>query len=200
MLEALTANQLYFDPIERKIFLKDAAGAFLDARSGLPGADVPEARLKHVRLNNSVRSALQAVQGALTLMSPDPLKRQSAAEAVFKSRDASALPALETALRDVAKDRSVRALEWHEKAKEHQEKRDLIEGYRLGAKHLSARGAELEKIADAAKPRYDSLDESQKHRFGVLLHEVFQHPDHRAHWGRHPDERSDYQTDGDHEE
>ena len=108
MLEALTANQLYFDPIERKIFLKDAAGAFLDARSGLPGADVPEARLKHVRLNNSVRSALQAVQGALTLMSPDPLKRQSAAEAVFKSRDASALPALETALA-AEKDSRIRA-------------------------------------------------------------------------------------------
>ena len=61
-------------------------------------------------------------------------------------------PALETALREVAKDRSVRALEWHEKAKEHQEKRDLIEGYRLGAKHLSARSAELEKIADEPSP------------------------------------------------
>ena len=109
-------------------------------------------------------------------------------------------PALEAALRDVAKDRSVRALEWHEKAQEHHEKRDLIEGYRLGAKHLSARSAELEKIADAAKPLYDSLDEAQKHRFSVLLHEVFQHPDHRTHWGKHPDERSDYQTDGDHEE
>ena len=61
-------------------------------------------------------------------------------------------------------------------------------------------GAELEKIADAAKPLYDSLDEAQKHRFGVLLHEVFQHPDHRTHWGRHPDERSDYESDRDHEE
>jgi len=109
-------------------------------------------------------------------------------------------PALETALRDVAKDRAARAIEWREKAKEHHEKRDLIEGFRLGAKHLSGRAAELEKIADAAKPLYDSLDEAQKHRFGVLVHEVFQHPDHRMHWGKHPDEHSDYEADGDHEE
>jgi hypothetical protein len=108
--------------------------------------------------------------------------------------------ALETAPRDVAKDRAARAVEWREKAKEHHEKRDLIEGFRLGAKHLSGRSAELEKIADAAKPLYDSLDEAQKHRFGVLLHEVFQHPDHRTHWGRHPDEHSDYESDRDHEE
>jgi hypothetical protein len=27
----------------------------------------------------------------------------------------------------------------------------------------------LEKIADAAKPLYDSLDDGQKHRFSVLL-------------------------------
>jgi urea transport system permease protein len=98
LLEALGANQLYFDPLEKKIFLKDASGDFHDARSGAKISDAPEARLKHVRLNNSVRSTLQAVQGALTLMSPDPLKRKAAAEAVFKSRDASALPAIEAAL------------------------------------------------------------------------------------------------------
>jgi hypothetical protein len=109
-------------------------------------------------------------------------------------------PALETALRDVAKDRAARAVEWREKAKEHHEKRDLIEGFRLGAKHLSARGAELEKIADAAKPLYDSLDDAQKHRFGVLLHEVFKHQDHHTRWGVHPDEHSDDETDGEQKE
>lgn len=107
---------------------------------------------------------------------------------------------LETTLRDIAKDRSARAVEWREKAKEHHEKRDLIEGFRLGAKHLSTRGAELEKIADAAKPLYDSLDDAQKHRFGVLLHEVFMHHDHHMHWGVHPDEHSDDGTDEDHRE
>ena len=51
-------------------------------------------------------------------------------------------PALESALREITKDRAARAVEWREKAKEHHEKRDLIEGFRLGAKHLSAHSAE----------------------------------------------------------
>jgi pyruvate/2-oxoglutarate dehydrogenase complex dihydrolipoamide acyltransferase (E2) component len=109
-------------------------------------------------------------------------------------------PALETTLREVAKDRATRTAEWNEKAKEHREKRDLIEGFRLGAKNLSARGAELEKIADAAKPLYDSLDDGQKHRFSVLLHEVFKHHDHHMHWGMHPDEHSDEDIDTEHQE
>ena len=37
--------------------------------------------------------------------------------------------ALETTLREVAKDRATRTAEWNEKAKEHHEKRDLIEGF-----------------------------------------------------------------------
>ena len=36
---------------------------------------------------------------------------------------------------------------------------------------------------------------AQKHRFGVLLHEVFQHPDHHMRWGMHPDEHSDEDID-----
>ena len=54
--------------------------------------------MKRVRLNNAVRSALSAAQGSLTLMSPDPAKRLSGAEAVFKFRDVNALAAVETAL------------------------------------------------------------------------------------------------------
>jgi len=100
-------------------------------------------------------------------------------------------PAFETTLRDIAKQRAEREVEWAEKAKEHHEKHDLIEGFKIGAKHLSARGAELEKIADAAKPLYDGLDDGQKQRFGVLLHEVFKHHGHHTHWGVHPDEHSD---------
>jgi len=109
-------------------------------------------------------------------------------------------PALEAVLRDIGKDRAARAVEWREKAKEHHEKRDLIEGFRLAAKHLSARSAELEKIADAAKPLYDGLDDAQKYRFGVLLHEVFTHHDYRKHWGVHPDEHSDEDGDSERQE
>ena len=36
------------------------------------------------------------------------------------------------------------------------------------AERLSQGAANVKKIADAAKPLYDSLDESQKHKFGML--------------------------------
>ncbi|MGA7383978.1 MAG: Spy/CpxP family protein refolding chaperone [Methylocella sp.] len=79
-------------------------------------------------------------------------------------------PALETALREQAKARAARIAEWREKAKEPREHRSVIEGLQQGAKRLAARSAELEKLADAAKPLYDSLDDSQKGRFRPLLH------------------------------
>jgi len=79
-------------------------------------------------------------------------------------------PALEAALREQRKARAARIAEWREKAKEPREHRSVIEGLQRGAKRLAARSAELEKLADAAKPLYDSLDDAQKGRFRVLLH------------------------------
>jgi hypothetical protein len=38
------------------------------------------------------------------------------------------------------------------------------------ADRLSQGAANIKKIADAAKPLYDSLDDSQKHKFGMLGH------------------------------
>ena len=77
---------------------------------------------------------------------------------------------LETVLRDEAKTHAARAAEWREKAEEPREHRSVIEGLQQGAKRLAARSAELEKLADAAKPLYDSLDDAQKGRFRPLLH------------------------------
>lgn len=79
-------------------------------------------------------------------------------------------PALETALREQANARAARIAEWRAKADEPREHRSVIEGLQQGAKRFSARSAELEKLADAAKPLYDSLDEAQKARFRPLLH------------------------------
>ncbi|MGU3469473.1 urea ABC transporter permease subunit UrtB, partial [Methylobacterium sp. C33D] len=42
--------------------------------------------------------AIEAARGQLELASPDPAKRRAAAGAVFKARDAAALPALDAAL------------------------------------------------------------------------------------------------------
>ncbi len=45
---------------------------------------------------------------------------------------------------------------------------------------LSARAADLGKLASGAKPLYDSLDDNQKRRFAML----FRMGGHRGHWRR----------------
>jgi len=97
IVEALAANRLYFNGPARKLYFSDEAGKMFDAATGEP-ADVIASALKKVRINNAVRRSLDAARGALTLMSPDPAKRKAAADSVFKSRDASALPLVEAAL------------------------------------------------------------------------------------------------------
>jgi urea transport system permease protein len=80
-----------------KVFIRDKAGAILDAATGQPVAGAPS-DIKNVRLNNRLRRSVEAALGGLTLMSPDPARRLAAAAAVFKSRDASALPTLDAAI------------------------------------------------------------------------------------------------------
>ena len=58
----------------------------------------PPQALKPVRLNNRVRRAVEAALGSLTLLSSDAGTRLDAARAVFRSRDAAALPTLEQAI------------------------------------------------------------------------------------------------------
>ena len=71
---------------------------------------VNSAALKKVRVNNSLRSAIDAALGSLTLANPDPAKRVAAAEAVFKSRDPKALAAVEAALAKETNSRAAEAL------------------------------------------------------------------------------------------
>jgi urea transport system permease protein len=92
-----------------KVFIKDKAGAILDATTGKPAASTP-ADLKAVRLNNRLRRSVEAALGGLTLMSSDPGKRLEAAQAVFRSREAAALPTLDAALAKETDSRVKRAL------------------------------------------------------------------------------------------
>ncbi len=98
ILQALADGRLLIDPVARVLVYKTMAGAVINARTGeiLGGVDV--AAFKKVRVNNALRSAIDAALGSLTLASPDAAVRLAAAEAVFKSRDAKALPALDVAL------------------------------------------------------------------------------------------------------
>jgi urea transport system permease protein len=95
VLDALTAGRL-FTHGNGGLVLKTPEGAMLDAETGAPVADA--AGLRPVRLNNAVRRTLEAAQGVLQLFAPEPGERAAAAEAVFKAREAAALPALDRAL------------------------------------------------------------------------------------------------------
>ncbi|OYY08583.1 MAG: urea ABC transporter permease subunit UrtB [Rhizobiales bacterium 35-68-8] len=97
IVDAIRDGRLFIDPDTKAVFLRTPAGAVTDAATGAAVAS-PPAGLKAVRLNNRVRRAVDAAAGALALVSPDVQKRLDAAGAVFKSRDAAALPVLDVAL------------------------------------------------------------------------------------------------------
>ena len=96
VIEALSDQRLLFDPATKKIYIREKSGRMLDASTGTE-AGAP-ADVKTVRLNNRMRRAVEAALGGLTLLSADSGKRYEAAQAVFKSRDAAALPALDAAI------------------------------------------------------------------------------------------------------
>ncbi len=97
ILEALGDRRLFFSATAKSVIYKDAAGKVFDVRTGAAAAAEP-ADAQLVRVNNRLRSTLAAAIGGLSLQSPDPVKRLSAAESVFKSRDAASLPAVDAAI------------------------------------------------------------------------------------------------------
>ena len=98
ILDALGAGNLLIQPAQRRAYIRASDGSFLDAATGEAApADLVAASLKPIRVNNRIRRAIEAAVGSLTLMNPDPVRRLEAAQSVFRSRDAAALPALEQA-------------------------------------------------------------------------------------------------------
>ena len=101
ILEALGAGQLYVRTADKVVVIGKSDGNQLklsDAVTGKDAGTAPEAALDRVRINNRLRGVIEAAVGSLTLMNPRPQVRRSAAESLFKRRDATALPALEAAL------------------------------------------------------------------------------------------------------
>jgi hypothetical protein len=89
-------------------------------------------------------------------------------------------PAVETAIRDLAKDRADRMKDRTDRMAARRQARgsgdnaqrpspDAIGRLRQGADAMNARASGLKKLADAAEPLYKSLDDGQKHRFAMLL-------------------------------
>ena len=95
-------------------------------------------------------------------------------------------PPLESAMRDLAKQRAARFAAWRQRREEGDDQPaavNPIDRLTRASELLSARAANLQKLASAAKPLYDSLDDAQKRRFAVLFHGSMGHGRWR-HWRR----------------
>jgi urea transport system permease protein len=97
VIGALHDGALYANE-DRALFIRQLDGKFVDARTGSAASDVTDDDVKVVRVNNAVRSAIDAALGSLQLFAPDAPTRLQAASAVFTSHDPAALPALGRAL------------------------------------------------------------------------------------------------------
>jgi len=97
ILDALQDGRLLYG-VDKKIFIKDPSDRLLDAATGRPVAGEAPPDLETVRINNRLRRTIDAAIGALTLLDRDPGRRFDAAQAVFKSQEASARPAVEAAI------------------------------------------------------------------------------------------------------
>ena len=98
VITALQDGRLLFSAESKRVFIRDRSDQLIDAATGEPIAGSPPADLAPVRLNNRLRRIVEAALGGLTLMAPDPGKRLEAAQAVLRSKDANALPALDQAI------------------------------------------------------------------------------------------------------
>jgi urea transport system permease protein len=98
VIGALQAGTLYARDSDHALFIRAPDGGFVAVESGKPDSSITEDDVSRLRVNNAVRRAIDAALGALRLQSPDLATRMAAAEAVFVSHDAAALPALERAL------------------------------------------------------------------------------------------------------
>ncbi len=79
------------------LYIRTDAG-FVDARTGKPVPAPDRVNLRLVIVNDSMRSAIDAAQGALDLLSKNVAVRRKAADAIFQSADAGALPLIERSL------------------------------------------------------------------------------------------------------
>ena len=113
-------------------------------------------------------------------------------------------PPLESAVRDFAKLRMDRAnarmnAKSDDKSDDAQKQDDPVARLRERADNMSASGAALKKIADAADPLYKTLDEGQKRRLKILTHMEHRFDGNGGGW-RHRFERDgDRDRDRDHD-
>jgi len=111
IIRALENEHLMFSAEKKTVYIQNEDNKLFDAASGLPISGDPPDDIDNVHINNRLRGTIDATLGELTLLSGDPNKRFDAAQAVFKSREASTLPTLEKAIATETESRNKRVLE-----------------------------------------------------------------------------------------
>ena len=91
------------------LFIKTDKG-FVDARTGDAVPTPSPVNLRRVIVNDTVRAAIDAAEGALGLFSPDAAARRRAAEVLYQSADPGALPLIERGLKSETDDSIARTL------------------------------------------------------------------------------------------
>jgi urea transport system permease protein len=101
VLGALGEGKLYVRKSDNAVFIVEKSGDNFSLTDPVTGDKAGEARksgLDKIKINNALRRIIKAAAGGSALTSPDRTQRLEAARAVFKAKDADALPALEEAL------------------------------------------------------------------------------------------------------
>jgi urea transport system permease protein len=112
LLEALGNGDLHFRPSDNAVFIATRGGAgylLVDPLTGESAGEAGRREVTKIRVNNSLRRAVRAAIGTLTLRSPDPAVRIAAAQSVLKSGDPEAVEPLTEAIAAEQND-SVRAV------------------------------------------------------------------------------------------
>jgi len=97
VVSGIGQGNVLFDPATKSVYLRDAAGKVKNLATGAVEAKAPSG-LRPVRQNNRIRTMVDTALGTLRIVSPDPNKRLDAANAVFKSRDVSAMKLIDATL------------------------------------------------------------------------------------------------------
>jgi urea transport system permease protein len=111
IIRALQDGHLMFSAEKKAVYIQDDDNKLFDAASGQPVSGDPPEDLDNVHINNRLRGVIDAALGGLTLLSDNADQRFDAAQAVFKSREKSALPTLQRAIDAETNGRTKRALE-----------------------------------------------------------------------------------------
>jgi len=90
-------------------------------------------------------------------------------------------PPIEVVLEDMAKKRADRFEAMRAEREKSDGKPDVMAHLRRQADFMTQRAADLKRLADAAQPLYDKLDDAQKRRLQILLHQGMRERTHGMH-------------------